>query len=131
MTMNQAVISIGSNTDDRTTQVEQAILFLLANLSEAKASSVYESPAFNGKDAPYYNAVVTGNTELSLDELTDLLKKHEQECGRDDLTRIEGIVPMDLDIVMWGGRIVREDDFERPYFNQGYRELLAAGAFED
>lgn len=124
------VISVGSNSTDREWQIEKAVEFLLSRLADASASSVYETQAFNGKDAPYFNAVVVGTTDMSLDELTKLLKQHEVEAGRDDMARIEGIVPIDLDIVMWDGRIIRNDDFERPYFNRGYRELLAQGAFE-
>lgn len=125
-----AVISAGSNTTDREFRVQQAIEFLLSNLTHASASSVYESPAHNGKDAPYFNAVVVGVTDLSLDDFKAKLKQYEADSGRDEITRIEGIVPIDLDIVMWDGRIIRENDFERPYFNRGYRELLTAGAFE-
>jgi 7,8-dihydro-6-hydroxymethylpterin-pyrophosphokinase (HPPK) len=124
------VISVGSNSSDREWQVEQAIEYLLSTLTDGCASSVYETKALNGKDAPYYNCVVLGKTDLSLEELTGQLKEYETKAGRDDMSRIEGIVPIDLDIVIWDGRIIRNDDFEKTYFNQGYRELLTQGAFE-
>lgn len=127
-----AVISIGSNADDRTFRVQQTIEWLLSTLSNAAVSSVYETQALNKPEGrPYTNAVLKGETDMSLDELNDMLKKREKDSGRDIITRAEGIVTIDLDIVMWDGRIIRNEDFERPYFNQGYRELLVSGAFEE
>ncbi|MCH5346367.1 MAG: 2-amino-4-hydroxy-6-hydroxymethyldihydropteridine diphosphokinase [Muribaculaceae bacterium] len=126
------VISVGSNSEDRNFRVSKAIEFLLGNLTAASVSSVYESESFSKNDrSPFTNAVVVGQTLVNQEEMITLLKEQEALAGRDAVTRAEGIVPLDLDIVIWGGRIVRNDDFERPYFNIGYRELLAKGAFEE
>jgi hypothetical protein len=42
-----------------------------------------------------------------------------------------GQVSIDLDLVIFDSRILRPKDFERHYFNIGYRELLANGSFQD
>ncbi|MCH5245593.1 MAG: 2-amino-4-hydroxy-6-hydroxymethyldihydropteridine diphosphokinase [Muribaculaceae bacterium] len=127
-----AVISIGSNSDDRSQKVELAIEFLREILRDTHVSTVYESEAFNHNDkAPYTNAVVVGKTVITMETLNLSLKEFETQSGRDSTARANGIVPIDLDIVIWDGRIIRNDDFERPYFNVGYRELLSKGAFEE
>lgn len=123
-------IGLGSNTEDREYQIAQAIEFLLGSLTHCSVSSVYESEAFNGKDKPYYNAVVHGYTSKSYDDVIKDLKKWEADHGRTQVDTFEGITPIDLDLVIWDSRIMRPKDFERHYFNQGYRELLAKGAFQ-
>lgn len=127
-----AVISVGSNSDDRSQRVELAIEFLREILRDTHVSSIYETEDFHHNNkAPYTNAVVVGKTVISQDALNLSLKEFEQHAGRDEKARTEGHVPIDLDIVIWGGRIIRNNDFERPYFNIGYRELLSDGAFID
>lgn len=124
-------IGLGSNTPDRELQIEQAIIFIRGILTDATVSTVYESEAFNGKDKPYLNAVIHGKSSVSEHELEKRLKDFEQRQGRTSEESQKGIIPIDLDVVIWDSRIVRPKDFERHYFNRGYRELLAAGAFQD
>ena len=128
--LKTAVVSIGSNSEDRESKVTEAIEVLMGRLNDVSVSSVYETPASNGKDAPYFNAVLVGQTTASQKEVNDMLKEHEKEAGRTEISDLEGVVQLDLDLVIWGGRIVRENDFEKSYFNLGYRELLVNGAFE-
>lgn len=123
-------ISLGSNTDDRAYQISQAIEHLQGSLSLCDVSSVYESEAFNGGDKPYLNAVVHGYSDMSYDDVIKDLKKWEAEHGRSQVATVRGVIPIDLDLVIWDSRIMRPKDFERHYFNQGYRELLAKGAFQ-
>lgn len=124
------IIGIGSNVTDREFKVTKAIETLCGVFKKAAVSSVYESAPFSGTGDPYMNAVFAGVTNMSMADVTDLLKQTEVEAGRDAISRIEGRVELDLDLVVWDGRIVRPKDFARPYFNVGYRELLAEGAFQ-
>ncbi|MDE6860799.1 MAG: 2-amino-4-hydroxy-6-hydroxymethyldihydropteridine diphosphokinase [Duncaniella sp.] len=123
-------IGLGSNTDDREYQITQAVEHLMGMLGHCSVSSVYESPAFNGKDKPYLNAVVHGYSSKCYEDVINDLKRWEADHGRTQVATFEGIIPIDLDLVIWDSRIKRPKDFERHYFNQGYRELLAKGAFQ-
>lgn len=129
-TATPCTIGLGSNTDDREYQITQAIEFLLGTLTKCSVSSVYESEAFNGKDKPYLNAVVHGYSSYNYEDTIKALKTWEAYHGRTQVATFEGIIPIDLDLVIWDSRIMRPKDFERHYFNQGYRELLAKGAFQ-
>ena len=130
MNTTPLVVGIGSNTTDREFRVQQAIEALCGKFTDAHVSDVYESPAFNGKDDPYMNAVFAGMTTLDLDSAIAWLKELEKNSGRNQIDSIEGHVALDLDLVLWDRRIIRPTDFDRPYFNVGYRQLLAAGAFQ-
>ena len=75
--------------------------------------------------------MVHGLSTLSQDDLVARLKKWEADHGRTQMKTFEGVIPIDIDLVIWDSRILRPRDFERHYFNVGYRQLLAQGAFQD
>ncbi|MDE6416165.1 MAG: 2-amino-4-hydroxy-6-hydroxymethyldihydropteridine diphosphokinase [Duncaniella sp.] len=130
MTTYPCTIGLGSNTPDREEQINNALGFLDKLLADVRRSSVYESPAFNGVDDPYLNAVVHGHTHLEPEKLIDKLKEYEADHGRANKeSEPTGNVTIDLDVVIYNYRILRQEDFQRHYFNRGYRELLADGAF--
>lgn len=130
MTDNSCTIGLGSNSPDRDKLIKAAVDALKQYLAVSQVSSIYECPASNGKDPAYLNAVVHGMTPHTKDELVAHLKSLEVDAGRTNELREKGIVPMDLDLVIWNFRVVRPDDFQKTYFNIGYRELLSQGAFE-
>lgn len=124
-------IGVGSNTPDREERVTRAIEHVTGFLSKATVSSIYESPAFNGKDDPYLNAVIHGFSPVNSSALVKFLKDWEAKEGRGQDDVDKGSVSIDLDLVIYDSRILRPKDFERHYFNIGYRELLANGSFQD
>ncbi|MDE6378300.1 MAG: 2-amino-4-hydroxy-6-hydroxymethyldihydropteridine diphosphokinase [Duncaniella sp.] len=126
-------IGLGSNSSDREAQIKNAISHIQELLTDSKVSQIYETEAINGVDAPYMNAVIHGNSPLGVNELTAFLKNWEKAQGRtynsDENARHEVVI--DLDLVIFDSRILRQKDFERHYFNRGYSELLAEGAFQN
>lgn len=128
--MTSFVIGLASNTDDAEFQMEQAVQTLQTIFRKSSVSNFYQSASISGDGSTYTNAVMAGLTEMSHNELSEKLKKLELKHGRDELARREKRVTLDLDLVIWDGRIERQNDFEQPYFNRGYRELLADGAFQ-
>lgn len=119
----RVVIGVGSNSPDKNRRIEDAMNFLASLLVGFEGSSVYSTPALNGLEDDYLNAVVSGDTELLLDELARRLKEFERECGRrgDD-----EYVAVDLDIVIADGTVLRPRDMAREYFQRGYRELMGS-----
>ena len=124
-------IGLGSNSEDREQQINQAMEHITSYLTKSKVSSIYETEAINGKDSPYLNAVIHGVSPVSAVALNKFLKDWEESHGRTPESHADGIVTIDLDLVIFDLRILRPKDFERHYFNIGYRELLANGAFID
>lgn len=123
------VVGVGSNAPDRVELMKQVIEMLNSTLEAAQASEVYETLALNPEDvSPFLNAVVAGFVHKSHEDFVAECKALEQKLGRGEAG--PGIIPMDLDVVIYNGKIVRPTDFERSYFNIGYRQLLAQGAFQ-
>ena len=125
--MNIVIISLGSNIHDRYIQMERAISYLKSEFERVSVSTIYESEALNGKDASYLNAVAIFQTEYNIQSVTKLLKEWENQCGRTPDSKLKGLIPIDLDIVVWNGKIIRQLDFSYPFFSQGYNELIELG----
>lgn len=123
--MTGMILGIGSNSGDRESMIAAAVKRIDETFGNVVSSSVYETPALNGRDAPYLNAVVYAMTDMDMDSVNDVLKKYERECGRTPDSKIKGEVPVDMDIVVWDGEVVRKKDFDCNYFRKGYDELLA------
>lgn len=128
--MSRAVIGIGSNTPDRTERVAAAIGWLGSVFSEGFHSSAYVTRALNGHDPDYLNAVMSVESDRPMDEVNAMLKDYERTSGRTAVSKLHGEVPIDLDIVVWDGRIVRPKDFGYRYFLQGYDELVHRGVIQ-
>lgn len=126
----KAVISLGSNTENSHANVLAAIARLSGILASSEASEAYFTAPLSGNGSDYCNAVLTGYTSLSEPDLNALLKKMEEEAGRDENARARGDVPLDLDLVIMDGKVLRAKDAEREYFLRGYRQLLTAHAVE-
>lgn len=130
MSEYNCTIGIGSNSPERERELQKAIEELKNYLNPCEISSTYSSPAQNGKDPEYLNAVAYGGTDETAVEIIKYLKSLERAAGRSDELKRKGIVPLDLDLVVYDNRILRPEDFQRQYFNIGYRQLLSEGAFE-
>ncbi len=120
---NIITISIGSNSLDRDAQVAQCLKWLTGTLGNCRHSSIYTTAALNGKSGDYANAVACGECNADIATTNQIFKAYEQSHGRDEAARASGLVPIDIDIVMWNGTIVRDKDFAQDYFKQGWRQL--------
>ncbi len=120
------VISIGSNVAQRRARVEQAIAWIKTILEETECSDIYETAPLNGSGSNYVNAVVRGETELSLSGFIALTKEYERQQGRDDEARKRGEVVVDIDVVIADGEIIRLRDYNCYFFRKGYDSLSKA-----
>lgn len=117
----EIVLSVGSNRscDD----INKALIWLKKQIKNFRTSKIYTSPCYNGHNRPYVNAVVSGTTQLSKEMFNLKLKEYEYKSGRTEEARNQGIVPIDIDIVIWDGEIIRMRDYTASFFKIGYSEL--------
>ncbi len=120
---NSITLSIGSNSDNRDEQVAKCLEWLASILDNCRHSSVYTTAALNGKSGDYANAVACGECRGDIDAANRIFKAYEIENGRDTAARALGIVPIDIDIVIWNGTVVRGKDYAQEYFRQGWKQL--------
>ncbi|MGN0237916.1 MAG: 2-amino-4-hydroxy-6-hydroxymethyldihydropteridine diphosphokinase [Lepagella sp.] len=120
--MLSVVLSVGSNVGYD--EVKSAVEWLSQELKDFQASTLYRTPALQGVGNPYVNAVVIGMISESCEAFNRRLKEYELSCGRDDAARAAGVVPIDIDIVIVDGNVVRPRDYAHSFFQIGYNQLL-------
>ena len=121
--MAEYVLSIGSDYGDRAVAVAEAIAWLSTVLDSSRASDIYETPPVGHAGSNYMNAVFMGESSIEVEELDRLCKEYELSHGRDAEARKAGRVPVDIDIVMVDGNVVRPKDFKCNFFRIGYCQL--------
>lgn len=117
------LISLGSNCGDRLRALEDGKRWLSSVIDEAVFSPPYETPAEWGGERTYMNMVAMGKTLTDPVELDLLAKNFEKRKGRDREARLKGDVPIDIDVVAYGDKIIRQRDFDSRYFRKGLEML--------
>jgi 2-amino-4-hydroxy-6-hydroxymethyldihydropteridine diphosphokinase len=120
------VVGLGSNSPDRDVRVADAMRWLERTFSPAIFSHAYSTPELSGRFPRYVNAVALLSVApyVSFDEVNASLKLYERMCGRVPSDKVSGIVPIDLDIMVWHGTVCREAEFTRSYFTEGYDDVM-------
>ena len=116
-------IGLGSNDGDRELHLHNGLNNLAEISDNIYFSTHYESPALNPGKVYYLNSVALIEFSGTLDALNTLLKKFEIQEGRTPEARAEGRVPLDMDVVIADGKILRTKDYNCYFFRRGYEEL--------
>lgn len=120
--MKEVVLSIASNVENRREKMVAAMDWLTGVLAPLRSSMLYTTTALHG-DSTYLNAVAQGYTDVPLEQLNALLKQHEIAEGRTDEMRARKRVPIDIDIVIYDGEILRPNDYNQAFFQKGWKEI--------
>lgn len=114
--MTKIALALGSNMH-RQVSLTHAVLKLNEVLHNPVYSSVYETVPLHAKGPEFYNAVVIGETDLTLADLISLTKKIERDMGRTDWYDASGnrisIRCLDIDILLYGDMVSEEPDVPR------------------
>ncbi|MFG0630711.1 2-amino-4-hydroxy-6-hydroxymethyldihydropteridine diphosphokinase [Pseudomonas sp. xss_2] len=98
MSVSTVYLGLGSNIE-REKHLCAGLDALAGFLRDMRCSPVFESQAVGIKSGPFFNLVVTGQTDLPLLELDRRLKFIEAENGRYAPDR-RGL-PLDIDVLMY------------------------------
>jgi 2-amino-4-hydroxy-6-hydroxymethyldihydropteridine diphosphokinase len=122
--MNQAIISIGSNIEAEV-NIAKALAFLAEDVEIVKQASVLTTAPIGITNQPAFsNSAVLVRTLLDEESLKQLLKTVENRCGRDRSRPKFGPREIDLDILIWNGKIVDDDYYTRDFLRDLAEELL-------
>lgn len=120
--MTSIYLSLGSNVDRHKNIT--AALDALANLfGELQISSVYESKSVGFEGSNFFNLVVGAHTHLSIADLSETLKRIEDENGRKRNGPKFSPRTLDIDILTYGDFVGVENGIELP------RAEITANAF--
>lgn len=121
--MTYVVIGVGSNCDTRCENVSRAIDCLRKSFSDFKSSEIYTTKAIGNGNGVYANAVISGYWDNDYGQLYKLTKQMETDFGRKAGHKAEDRVTLDIDIVIYGEKILRPSELQYDYFSIGYNQL--------
>ncbi|MCY1179151.1 2-amino-4-hydroxy-6-hydroxymethyldihydropteridine pyrophosphokinase [compost metagenome] len=120
-------IGLGSNLAEPRQQLENALAALgdIAQTRLTGVSHLYTSDPLGPPDQPrYVNAVAALDTELEPLALLDALQKIELEQGRVRKDERWGPRTLDLDILLFGERLIDEPRLRVPHYHMQARAFV-------
>ncbi|TRO12605.1 2-amino-4-hydroxy-6-hydroxymethyldihydropteridine diphosphokinase [Ectopseudomonas mendocina] len=125
--MERVYIGLGSNLAEPLQQL-RAALNAIAQLPHSRLqaqSSFYISDPLGPADQPrYVNAVAALDTELEPWQLLDALQRIEQEQGRVRKAERWGPRTLDLDILLFGDRLLDDERLTVPHYHMHARPFV-------
>ena len=119
----RAIICIGCNTECET-NMSLACQELEKRFPDIKCSNpVWTSPINFRNPALFLNRTAYFYTPLSAEEVKSIFKEIECLCERKEGDKDKGIVRMDIDLLAYGDKILKTEDWERSYIVDGLKEL--------
>ncbi|MBE9531966.1 MAG: 2-amino-4-hydroxy-6-hydroxymethyldihydropteridine diphosphokinase [Proteobacteria bacterium] len=110
--MNTVILGVGSNLDAKA-NIERARGLISKKMTLTRESEFIETLAVDMPGEPdFLNGAFVVQTPLEVAELKSYLKGVEEELGRDPAHQENESRTIDLDIIVFNGKIVN-DDFER------------------
>lgn len=125
--MERIYIGLGSNLSEPQKQLREA-LQALDNIPKTRfvaVSSLYSSDPLGPQDQPrYVNAVAALDTTLPPLELLDALQAIELAQGRERKAERWGPRSLDLDILLFGDRLIDEPRLQVPHYHLHARAFV-------
>lgn len=119
-------LALGSNLGDRMGNLKSAVECLSQKMTIKKVSSVYETePVYYEEQPLYFNAVVSGVTELEPSDLLRFVKSIESDLGRQPSFRNAPRL-IDIDILFYGDRAVQTAELTIPHPGIAERAFVLA-----
>ena len=124
MITNEVVIALGSNIEPEE-NLELAVVALKSKFKVSKTSRWIQTKPIGILDQPdFYNGVLIMVTELGMESLKQELKIVEDLMGRDRSKPKFGPRIIDLDILIWNGKVIDKDYYDRDFLRKGVEEIL-------
>lgn len=121
--MNRAVISLGSNIDPEAHIRKAREQIGLQHCILAESAIVETEPIGFTEQPNFLNGTVLIETDMDFVELDDWLHQIEKQLGRVRGSNRFGPRTIDLDIVVWNGRVVDQDIRERDFLRKSVLEV--------
>ncbi len=125
----KAAIGIGSNLGESPLLIRQALEVLeREGLGACRVSTFYRTVPVDCVPGtpPFLNGAVTGDWKRSANELLALCKKIERRLGRPGVHSSREARTIDLDLLLFGDRVLRQEGLNVPHPNLGRRLFVLA-----
>ena len=124
MDEHHCLLCMGSNTN-RSAQLSVARKALCATFPDIHFGEMMETEAIgSGFHSPFSNQLARFSTTLSPDSVHDIFKELEQRSGRIPEDKAQGVVKLDIDLLVFDNKILKPEDMEREYIRRGMSVLF-------
>ncbi len=122
----RAYLGLGGNVGDRQGALEQALSLLVCRpgIHLLRLSSLYETEPVEASGGWFFNSVAEVETSLGPDELLTTLEQVEGACGRPRLRERGEARLVDLDLLLYGSRIIAEPHLQVPHPRMHLRRFV-------
>ena len=121
--MNTCIISVGSNIDPEE-NINRALRILSTDVLVVQVSKLIKTvPIGITHQADFMNGAVKIETSMEMEQFRKYLKKLEDRLGRDRSQPKYGPRCIDLDILIWNGKIVDKDYYSRDFLRNAAGEI--------
>ncbi|GET27235.1 2-amino-4-hydroxy-6-hydroxymethyldihydropteridine diphosphokinase [Prolixibacter sp. NT017] len=122
--MNTCVVGIGSNIHPEE-NIREAIRILEEEQTLLSVSAMVETEPIGITDQPaFINGAVKVSTSMQQVEFSAYLKNIEDRLKRDRTQPRFGPRTIDLDVVVWNGKVVDRDYYTRQFLKNAVDEVL-------
>lgn len=109
-------VGLGSNTGDRAANLRLGVAGLAELHDGFRCSGVFETqPQHVADQPPFLNACCIGQTSLTARQLLNALQELELRAGRQPGGERYGPRPLDLDLLLYGERVIEKSDLVVPH----------------
>ncbi|MBB3185937.1 2-amino-4-hydroxy-6-hydroxymethyldihydropteridine diphosphokinase [Microbacter margulisiae] len=123
MDANEYIISISSNHEPLQ-HIETVKALLIKAFKEVCFSAFEQTEAIGSHyQSPFYNGAGRFTSDFPLASVSALLKKLELQTGRLPAMKAMGIVPIDLDIIIFNNTIIHRDYDRFPFVRKAIDQL--------
>lgn len=116
------ILALGSNTQQHL-HIDMAQAMLRELLGQIEFTQKLWTAPIDIYSDRFINCLGMASTTLALDELNRRCKQIEALCGDNRADRRQGIVRMDIDILLYGSQRLHESDWDRSYIRDLMHEL--------
>ena len=130
MNLHTCLLCLGSNLDGAT-RLSATRKALLSHFPDIRFSQEMVTEAIGtGFLSPFHNQVARLTTPLSAEEVRAILKGIEQTQGRLPEDKANGIVKLDIDLLVYDEVVLKPKDLEREFVIRGREELAYNPPYE-
>ena len=125
MNLHTCLLCLGSNLDGAI-RLSAARSALRSHFPDIRFSQELVTEAIgSGFLSPFHNQVARFETPQDAESIRTLLKSIEQAQGRLPEDKAQGIVKLDIDLLMIDDQVLKPKDMEREFVKQGMEELIS------
>lgn len=119
--MHHCLLCIGSNYK-YSSHLRSARTALKAAFPDIRFGKEMVTEAIGGKWlSPFGNQLAKFTTSLGAEEVRYLLKQMEKDHGRLPEDKEQGIVKLDIDLLMYDEEVLKPEDIQRDFVKKGWK----------